>query len=327
MSRIVIHIGTHKTATTHLQDTFHKNRALLLTQGVTFPAIGHTNGQHGLVSSWIPMPEPYGLQNPQGAWDDLIRDHADKPGTVFISSEEFSRLAPRQVNMAQLRRMLAPFDEVRVLCTLRNQASFLQSVYQQISVERNPGAWEPFYRRALQTKRVDGLALDYNDLYDHLLAGFPPEEIRFISFDSAIKGDGGIIGAYLRALELSLRADDLEPFSERLSNVSDDALATLVANMVADANVARPGLVAWMRQALDQSLGAERPRSTVYNRVEVEEMGSSFSPLNERLARRLQANQPEFSVGPMLGGKLDLGFRDTLSDEFWTFAHHGIRRA
>ena len=58
MSRIVIHIGTHKTATTHLQDTFHKNRALLKTHGVTFPYIGWTRGQHGLASAWIRMPMP-----------------------------------------------------------------------------------------------------------------------------------------------------------------------------------------------------------------------------------------------------------------------------
>jgi len=327
MSRIVIHIGTHKTATTHLQDTFHKNRALLKTHGVTYPYIGWTRGQHGLASAWIRMPMPYALLNPHRAWDKLTRAHADKPGTVFISSEEFSRLAPRQVNMAELRKMVAGFDEVRILCTLRNQASFLQSVYQQVSVERNPGVWGPFYKRALQTKRADGLALDYNDLYDHLLTGFAPEEIRFLSYDTAVKDEGGIVGAYLRALDLPLRADDLEPFAAKSSNVSEDALATLAANMVAGADVARPGLVAQMRQALDQGAGADRPRSTVYSRAEVQEMAATFNPLNAKLARRLRAHQPAFRVGPMLGGNLKLGFRGTLDEDFWIKACRGLRKA
>ena len=327
MSRIVIHIGTHKTATTHLQDTFFKNRALLSAHGVTFPVVGDTRGQHGLASRWIRMPPPYALADPQAAWDDLIAAHAGRPGTLFLSSEEFSRLAPRRVDMAELRKMLAGFDEVRLLCTLRNQASFLQSIYQQVSVERNPGAWGPYFKRALQARRADGLALDYNALYDHLLTGFAPEEIRFLSYDAAVKGEGGILGAFLRELDLPLTTADLEPFAERSSNVSEDALVTLAANMVAGGQPARPALVARMRQALHHGADGARPRSTLFNRAEVKEMAVTFNPLNARLSRRLKPWQPDFAVGPMLGGDLNLGFRGTLGEDFWVRACRNLRKA
>lgn len=327
MSRIVIHIGTHKTATTHVQDTFFKNRERLLAHGVTFPVVGDTRGQHGLANRWIAMPPPYALADPQAAWDALIARHAGKPGTLFISSEEFSRIAPRKVDMAELRQMLAGFDEVRLICTLRNQASFLQSIYQQVSVERNPGAWGPYLKRALHLRRADGLALDYNALYDHLLTGFAPGEIRFLSYDAAVKGEGGIVGAFLRELDLPLAAGDLEPFAEKSSNVSEDALVTLAANMVAGNHVARPALVARMRQALNHDAGGARPRSTLFGRPEVKQMAEAFNPLNARLSQRLRLWQPDFAVGPMLGGDLNLSFRGTLGEEFWIRACRNLRKA
>ena len=57
MSRIILHVGTHKTATTTLQDTCAANRRRLAAHGVVFPEVGPTNGQHTLVTRWIPLPE------------------------------------------------------------------------------------------------------------------------------------------------------------------------------------------------------------------------------------------------------------------------------
>ena len=69
MSKVILHIGTHKTGTTTIQDTFALNRNLLSGKGLVFPEIGKTNGQHGLVMDWIKLPEAYHLDTTaQAAW-------------------------------------------------------------------------------------------------------------------------------------------------------------------------------------------------------------------------------------------------------------------
>lgn len=329
MSRIVIHIGTHKTATTHVQDTFHKNRALLKQHGVIVPYIGRARGQHGLASAWIRLPLHYKLRNPIRAWEKLARTYAGRPYTVFVSSEELSRQHPNRVDMQQLRELVSGFDEVQILCTLRNQASFLQSVYQEISKGRNPAAVGPFLQRALQTHMVDGLALDYGALYSHILTGFAPENIHFLSYEAAVAGEGGIIGAFLRILAVPLAADQLRRFSDRNSNVSDDPLATFAANMTAAPRVAPRDLVNVVRrtleQTLDQGTDAKRPPSTLYGRAELKQIADCFAPLNAAFCERLAPCQPGFRIAPMLNGRTELTYRGALSEDFWVNLCRNLR--
>jgi len=316
MSKLVIHIGTHKTATTHVQDTFARNRDLLKRHGVIFPRIGRTRGQHGLASHWIRLPAPYGLRNPARAWKQLVQTHAGSDRTVFVSSEEFSRLRPRRVDMAELRDMTSGFDDVRIVCTLRNQASFLQSVYQQISDERNPGGWKPFLDSALNGLVVDGLALDYTMLLNHILSGFEADRITFLSYEEETRREGGIVGAFLRLLGVPLTAADMVPFSDRNSNVSPAPLATFAANAVTAPAVAGPSIVATAQQSLDAILPAGA-RTTIFSRPELRLLNQTFTPLNNRLSRRLADTQPGFTVAPMLGSAEGLVWRGRLDEEFW----------
>ena len=316
MSRLIIHVGTHKTATTHIQDTFHKNRELLKQHGVIYPQIGTIRGHHGLTSAWIRLPEPYALQDPGRAWAELVEAHADHDHTVFLSSEEFSRLNPVRVDMASLARLVSRFDEVHILCTLRNQASFLQSVYQQISDERQPAPWQDLTHRALRQRVVDGLALDYNLLYDHLLSGFLPGQIRFISFDDAVRGEGGIVGTFLRELGLTLAEDRLEPFSTARSNVSPPPLATLIANEMSRPDIAPPSLVRRLAGCIDELL-PEDSKTTVFSRSEMEQLRDVFAPLNRRFLERISPYQSEFALTETPANASRLFYREQLDDTFW----------
>lgn len=323
MSRIVIHIGTHKTATTHIQDTFFRNRALLKRHGVIFPRIGHTRGQHGLASAWIRLPFPYGIRDARRAWARLARTQADSDRTVFVSSEELSRLRPTRVDMTELRNLVDPFDEVRIVCTLRNQASFIQSVYQQVSDDRNPGGWPGYLAGALERRLIEGLALDYNTLYRHMRSGFAADEIRLLSYDAARKQPGGLVGAMLDILGAELTADSLEPWEDRNSNVSPPALATFAANTTAMPDHAPPRLVRAMAQSLAATIGPDR-RSTIFTRAEAQQVTDMFQPLNEELEAAVAEHQPGFRVGPMLG-EPGVVYRGGLTDEFWIEACRHLR--
>ncbi|WP_371056829.1 hypothetical protein [Rhodosalinus sp. K401] len=323
MSRLFIHVGTHKTATTHVQDTFYQNRRVLRRHGIVFPRIGRTRGQHGLASAWIRLPAPYGIKDARGAWRRLAKAYGPTDTTVFVSSEELSRLRPAKVDMAELRALTDGFDEVRLICTLRNQASFLQSVYQQISIERNPGPWPRFFENALEATIVDGLALDYNVLHRQFRRGFDAREIRFLSYDKAVQDAGGIVGAVLRELDAPFGAEALAPFGAGRSNVSPSPLATFAANAVAAPRVAGQGLVRAMTESIDAVFGKER-RTTVFSREELERCTERFRPLNDTLQDSIASEQPEFRMT----SELDRGaqiFRGQLREDFWIEACRRLR--
>jgi hypothetical protein len=174
MSRIILHVGTHKTATTTLQDTCAANRRRLAAHGVIFPEIGPTNGQHTLVTRWIPLPPRFCDPRPAlEHWQALARRHAGGEATILVSSEEFSRCRPA-VDMAELGRLVAPFGRRTVVCVLRNQLAYLQSIYLQVSQTPGVAGFESFLAEALLTNLATGVQLDYGALYDRLLAGFAP---------------------------------------------------------------------------------------------------------------------------------------------------------
>lgn len=316
MSRLIIHVGTHKTATTHIQDTFHKNRALLRRHGVVVPEIGTVRGQHALVTPWIPLPAMYSIDDPHQAWLDLVEEHCKGGETVFVSSEEFSRLRPARVDMAALKQLVSRFDQVRILCTLRNQASFLQSVYQQISDERQPAPWPDLLEHALRQRMIDGLAVDYNLLYDHLLTGFSPDQIRFVSFDAAVGGAGGIVDAYLRELGVALTEDQLEPFGTERSNVSPQPLATLIANEVSRPAVAKPRIVRLLGDCMADLL-AQGTRSTIFSQAEMKQVQEAFAPRNRRLMDRIAPFQPDFELSETPRKAEQLLYREQLDETFW----------
>jgi hypothetical protein len=320
VSRLVLHIGTHKTATTRIQKLFRRNRDLLARHGVIFPQIGAEDGQHALVGLWNSLMLPDPGFDAAAAWQDLIDRHARGPATVMISSEEFSRMNIRRVDMAALAGLARAFDEVLVLCTLRNQAGFLQSIYQQISGSRPPSDWDAFFARTIEIRMADGLTLDYNRFYSHLLTGFQRRQIRLIAYDRAIRSPGGIVGAYLEALGLPLGPADLVPVSDAEANISPQPLASFTANRLARPAPPPAGLIGLMQRHIDHCFGPGL-RTSLLTRAELARMDEVFSPMNQALADRIRPHQPDFSVGPMLGARegqpgADL-FREDLTEAFW----------
>ncbi|AJE44727.1 hypothetical protein [Celeribacter indicus] len=325
MPRLILHIGTHKTATTHIQDTFHKNRRLLRRHGLLYPAIGAQRGHHGLASAWIPLNRTYAYRDPARAWarlqhcpDRKIRES----DTIFVSSEEFSRWAPHRVDMAHLRRMVSHFDEVRVICVLRNQAAFIQSVYQQVSEDRNPGPIEPYLARTLENDLVEGLFTDYRRLLKHLYSGFDPGEIRLLSYERACGHAHGILGAVLEEVAQGVDPADLLPFGAQNSNMSPEPLATLCANLVATERKAPPWLLRAARLSVEGRFGPAR-RTTLFTEAEIARIAAHYEPLNRALERTVRPVQPRFrmpEISAALAGRVTREEMDAAL--FMTLARH-----
>lgn len=316
MSHIYIHIGTHKTATTHIQTFFEKNAFVLARAGVIFPKIENSERHHALAGVW----NEYLCDDPEAMrseWRALAARYGPTNKTVFISSEELGRFRPAslQTNLTELRALLEGFDQITLLCCFRNQAGFMQSIYQQITGNRGGAAWKPFYKKALRARACDGLSLDYNRFYTHLLKGFDRRDIRLLSYDTAITEPGGIIGAVLREIGCDLSPALMRGVAQEHSNISAPPLASLIANQIAAPRVARARLQRLVSDQINSYFDTPK-RTTLFHQSELDQMTDIFEPTNTALANRVSPFQPDFAVGPMLPQGADVT-RDMLDEGFW----------
>lgn len=317
MSKVILHIGTHKTATTTIQDMFAHNADLLAQHGVIYPLLGRTAGHHGLVMDWNQLPKIYDL--PGGSIANLRRiaeDHATGDATVFLSSEEFSRgRKGARVDFTAVRAALAGFDEIEVTCVLREQWQFLQSIYLEVSKSRIPPRPPQFVAAFLQDDMAEGLWTDYNRLYDHLLESFAPEEITFFDYAACCRAEGGILGHFLAYLGVPVTVDTLEKVNDGHSNASPPALPTWAANIVSEPHIAP----AWLIDATTGAFGAQfgdKAKGVLWTRDEIAMFQSYADERNGRLAGRLAAVQPGFALQVSAPGPADI-HREDLRADFW----------
>lgn len=317
MSKLILHVGTHKTGTTTIQDTFALNRNVLAANGLVFPRIGKANGQHGLVTDWIRLPDYYQLDtNSQEAWTQLVRDHARSDRTVLISTEELSRGSPdSRVDLRRLRDLVSGFDDIKVVCCLRNQISFLQSIYLQVVKSGVHIPWGNFFESAAGSRMATGLFLDYNDLLAHLEAGFSRDEIVFFSYEREVGTSGGIIGRMMAECGLPQLSASLQSLPAGHSNVSPDALGTWVAAHVLGTRPFKPWLVETTREALDD-IGKAVMKTTVFTQGEYERLRAIFEPLNRRFETTEAAAGSDLKIGDFPKAE-SLTFRDSLTPSYW----------
>ena len=217
----------HRPARRHPQDRDHHGAGhpgaeprRLAERGIVYPQIGPNAGQHSLVTAWIDLPERYRDSRPaRETWRGLAAQHAPGAATVIVSSEELSRGRPG-VDMRELARLVAPFGRRTVVCLLRNQLAYLQSIYLQVIRDARMARFEEFLNQSLRNNQATGVMLDYGALYDRLLEGFGADEIVFLSYEAAASAPGGVVGRLLERTGLGAAVPGLEPLAAGNSNVS-----------------------------------------------------------------------------------------------------------
>lgn len=316
MATLVIHAGTHKTATTLIQETLAHNRDRLAAGGLVYPATGRAAGHHLLVSQWLSHLAPYRDGRPPAEhWQRLIAAHAGGAGTVLLSSEEFSRGGPERIDMAALAAWAAAFGARRIVFVLRNQLAYVQSLYLEMQRQLRVPAVHAYVKQCLKGGHASGMFLDYGALYDHALAFFRPEEVRLLSYEALAAAGPDMTTAFLDALGLRPPGVALEPLPPDRGNVSPDPLPAWAANRVSAPRIARPALVDLATGAFAEEFGAEA-RSTLFTAGEAAAIRERFEPGNRALEARYRAVDPGFSLAPV-ALRDGLVPRDRLSETFW----------
>lgn len=332
MAKVVIHIGTHKTATTTIQDTFSHNAKLLRQHGVIYPRLSRFTGHHGLVSDWGRLPKVYDLPGgSKAAMRQIAKDHGEGDHTVFLSSEEFSRGGDgQQVDFAELRRELAGFDQFEVICVLRPQWQFIQSVYLELAKTHTPPPPPNLVSEALTSGLVQGLWTDYNLLYDHLLQAFAPEEITLLDFETCRRHSGGVVGMMLEQLKCPLAMGQLDLVNGGVSNASPLSLPTWAASLISTPQPAPQWLIDCTTGAFQVEFG-EKAKPCLFSRPEYNRLTAQFTPANARLAERRAPYQPGFAITELVPDSSYV-FREAVAVSYWLrcnrwiFAHKQGRK-
>lgn len=315
MRTAILHIGTHKTGTTWIQEVMSANRGRLKDAGLNYPDIGHGTGHHAFIAEWVNLPALYHLSGGQmAAWTQLNEEISGTGESLLLSSEEFSRQNER-VDFDAVKQQLSQFDDIKVVCLLRDQVSFIQSIYLEISKHISPPGWVAFLQEALKTNTAAGLFLDYNDLYDFLLSSFRPDQIIMASYTDILNRKGGVVQFLLDQFDIGLSFDDLtQPQGGR--NPSPNPLAAWTANTVARPETAPDWLIKMTGKLLEEKLESGR-ETTIYTQQEIESTAAHFAHGNARLAQRLATVGQNLDLATTNTPYLGYVGRDGLPGDFW----------
>lgn len=292
MARLVIHIGTHKTGTTFLQHKLAHTRPWLSERGFVYPDFG-TPAHHLLVAHWVGLRRELAwCSDPPAVWKALASEHVASHRTIVLSSEEFSRITENRADFNAIRSWFREFESVRLICYLRDQISYLQSIYTEVSKAINPPPPHAMVDEAIRTGMFTGVALGYKRLADVLAAQMPLEDVTFCNYHDACAAEGGLLGHFLRQLGLN---EDPPTSPVQRQNESHAAVAVWIANMISAPAVAPTPLIERVAQVLVQQFPSYS-RATIFTREEIQRLQARFEPVNRYFEVRAQRSSPDFRM-------------------------------
>lgn len=197
MKRILFHIGTHKTATTSIQNALAEQRDALRAAGVLYPIterppFPHHHKHSSLTRAVMGSPEEFAAER------DLILGEFEASGCdmLVLSAEGLSGLPPERLE--RVAAMARGYD-CRALCFLRRQDIFVESWWNQrvkIGVESDPIDVFCESDAVRDRLRYDRFLIDGWGRFARVVA---------VDFDAARKA--GVVAAFTAAADLPALAE------------------------------------------------------------------------------------------------------------------------
>jgi hypothetical protein len=213
--KIIVHIGTHKTGSTSIQNALRRQERMLRKCGILVPlsgTLGRLSGHHNI--AWEMRRDP--LFTPGcGGVDDLILElGAARESVAVISSEDFEYLVkyPKELGMFNEKIVNAGYDPL-YLVFFRDPSAYLESLFHQLKKDKVEEPFEWF----LNEYNTKGYILVHGDWYYDLDAGRFAKEWRdivgpnvlVVNYDEVSKNPGLLpfffksIGASAKIVEAS----------------------------------------------------------------------------------------------------------------------------
>lgn len=220
-ARVLLHVGTPKTGTSHLQDVLFRNRDRLRQHGLLYPA--DRFDAHFLAALDL-MALPWGGLQAEaiGRWDALAAQVRRHDGTAIISHEILATASRSQVGRAM--QSLAPDDgtEVHLVLSVRDLVRQIPAEWQENVKHRSTITYEEFLAQLRDPERKGRIATwfwgvqEVPDILDRWGHDIPPEHIHLVTVpppggapDLLWKRFSSVLG--LDGIDLDLEAERANP--------------------------------------------------------------------------------------------------------------------
>lgn len=220
-ARVLLHVGTPKTGTSHLQDVLFRNRDRLRQHGLLYPA--DRFDAHFLAALDL-MALPWGGLQAEaiGRWDALAEQVRRHDGTAIISHEILATASRSQVGRAM--QSLAPDDgtEVHLVLSVRDLVRQIPAEWQENVKHRSTITYEEFLAQLRDPERKGRIATwfwgvqEIPDILDRWGHDIPPEHIHLVTVpppggapDLLWKRFSSVLG--LDGIDLELEAERANP--------------------------------------------------------------------------------------------------------------------
>ncbi|QCC78560.1 hypothetical protein E2C04_00990 [Nocardioides daphniae] len=181
--KVLVHVGTPKTGTSHLQDVLFRNQKVLAKQGVNYPA--DRFDAHFLAALDLMQLPWAGLeQEAVGAWDRLAAKVRDFDGTSIVSHEILAKASRTQVD-----RALSSFGgaEVHLVLSVRDLVRQIPAEWQENVKHRAQISYADFLATIQDPERKSRIGSwfwsvqEIPDIINRWGASLPPERIHLVT--------------------------------------------------------------------------------------------------------------------------------------------------
>ena len=260
-ARLVLHVGAHKTGTTHAQRRFEAARLDLKAQGVLFPETGFRKNEpltvrDAATPGHVDLDHAIRDRNADVARALLEEAKTSQASTVLVSAENMSNPLRDRSAIAYFVRgadwFFKPFAKRRVVAIYRRPDEFLDSYFRELVFLGNEA-----YQRS-----PDRFAFENGDLITNLPAlfsawtDFATDGLRIMEYEAATKAGVAESVLSLGGIDAPLRhetTDRIYPSPGRAETIA----ARFICSMVDDRWRRTQALAVFLELAQDES---EAPR-------------------------------------------------------------------
>jgi len=151
--KLFLHVGTHKTGTTALQNFLVVNKQLLRERGVLIPVSGCVDPYSGHHNIAWELNDDHRFQSGYGTLDDLCAEISGSDcHTVVVSSEDFEYLYSRPEALVTLKHRLNDARcQVEIILFFREWGEYIISLYAELLKHGLDISFRTFKKRILDT--------------------------------------------------------------------------------------------------------------------------------------------------------------------------------
>lgn len=283
MRKLYVHIGLPKTATSSVQAFLYRNKSFLDKNDLRYIQTGLSETlkcHHDLVWKLGLHKGPSYVPNDiQQYKDELIQKLAEENNKYqnkdFILSSE---LLTFLVDYAKLVDLLNVFKnrEVVFLLTLRDQAEFLESLYQQVVKD---GCEETFQEWFSHAKNV----ADYRVLVEKVLMIVDIKNLRISVFDTKNSEFNPIV-SFLRAVDIGDQAIAKIKIHNEKGN---ESLSSKAVELIRLSNELKLGINYFL---VDKLSAQKHTKAKFFNEEQKNSIKEYFYDSNIRLIKKLSKN-------------------------------------